>query len=105
MVPPVAPGASVVLGPLRFRPPAPQTAGLGNGTFVLGARIVQPFDVAPAGGGSAAVRASNNVALRTIKSAEELDLRPVRGQDDDGKDESHDGLRKSGRNLTIMSRL
>lgn len=66
-VPPVPAGGTVVLGPLRFRPPAPETASLGNGAFVLGARLVHPFDVALSAAGPAAVRASNNVAIRPLR--------------------------------------
>jgi len=66
IVPTIAPGAVVVLGPLRWRPPAPELANLGNGAFMIGVRIVQPFDVAPAGSGLTAVRASNNVATRNV---------------------------------------
>jgi len=66
VVPPVAPNGVVILGPLRWRPPVPETAGLGNGTFVVGVRIVQPFDVPPVGSGLSAVRSSNNVGLRTV---------------------------------------
>ena len=65
-VPPVPPGGVVVLDPLRFLPPPPESAGLGNGAFVLGARLVQPFDVALSAAGQDAVRASNNVAIHPI---------------------------------------
>lgn len=66
-IPPVKPGGSVVLGPLRFRPPAPEASTFNNGAFVLGVRILHAFDYAAAGAGPNAVRASNNVAIRPIK--------------------------------------
>jgi DNA-binding beta-propeller fold protein YncE len=66
-VPPLAPGASAVLGPLRFLPPSPDSSQFNNGAFLLGVRILNSFDYAPAGTGLAAVRASNNVAIRPIK--------------------------------------
>ncbi|MEK6373548.1 MAG: hypothetical protein AABO58_12720 [Acidobacteriota bacterium] len=66
LAPPVPAGGSTIVGPLRWRPPAPEPAGLGNGTYTVGLRIVHPYDVAPAGAGLAAVRESNNVALRSV---------------------------------------
>ncbi|MCE4555052.1 CARDB domain-containing protein [Roseateles cellulosilyticus] len=68
-VPPLAAGASVVLGPLRLRPPPPDSALFNDGAFVLGVRILDAYDQAPAGAGPAAVRAGNNVAVRPIKVA------------------------------------
>ncbi|MBP7112899.1 MAG: nitrite reductase, copper-containing [Nitrosomonas sp.] len=67
VIPAVPPGGTVVLGPLRFRPPQPETAGLGNGIFMLSARIVHQYDVAQSASGPVAVRASNNVAIRPIR--------------------------------------
>lgn len=65
-IPSLAPGAASILGPFTFRPPQPEISGSGNGRFVLGVRIVHPFDVAISSGGMQAVRDSNNVALRTV---------------------------------------
>jgi hypothetical protein len=68
-VPPLAPGSSVVLGPLRLQPPAPETSTFNNGAVVLGVRILDAYDHAPPGAGNAGVRASNNVAIRPVKVA------------------------------------
>lgn len=68
-VPPLPAGGSVLLGPLRLRPPAPETSTFNDGRFVLGARILEAYDRAPTGAGLTPIRASNNVAIRPIKVA------------------------------------
>ncbi len=65
-VPLIAPGGVMVLGPLLWRPPAPETAAARDGGFRLGVRIINPYDYPPVGNSTTMVRDSNNVADRRV---------------------------------------
>ncbi len=60
----VAGGGVRVVGPLVWRPPAPEKLGQKDGRAHLLLRLGHAHEPLPAGGGLASVRASNNVALR-----------------------------------------
>jgi M6 family metalloprotease-like protein len=57
----------VVVGPLLWRPPAPETAIAGDGNFYLLTRLLQIDDPTEAATGLEEVRLNNNIALRKVK--------------------------------------
>jgi hypothetical protein len=57
----------VVVGPLVWRPPAPESAQAQDGQFYLLVRLLNLYDPTAAGNGVAAVQANNNLALRPTK--------------------------------------
>jgi M6 family metalloprotease-like protein len=63
-VPIVPPGGTVVVGPLLWRPPAPESAIANDGKFRLAVRVTNPYDFPPSGNASSATRDSNNVTER-----------------------------------------
>ena len=65
-VPPLPPGGVKVVGPLVWRPPAPESLPAADGRVELFARIVHLADPAVPGGGFESVRANNNVARRGV---------------------------------------
>lgn len=65
-VPMVEAGGRVVVGPILWRPPAPETAIAGDGVFRLGVRASNPYDFPPSGGSTTMARDSNNVSERRV---------------------------------------
>lgn len=59
----------VVVGPLVWRPPAPESAAVGDGTFYLLARLLHIDDASQDAPGPEGVRLNNNIALRRAQVA------------------------------------
>jgi M6 family metalloprotease-like protein len=66
-VPIVPPGGTVVVGPILWRPPAPDSAIADDGRFRLAVRVTNPYDYPPSGNASTATRDSNNVTERRVQ--------------------------------------
>lgn len=70
---PTVPGATLsahgvtVVGPIIFRPPAPETSATADGRFVLTARVSNLYDKLTAATGLDEVRKNNNLAIRPIQ--------------------------------------
>ena len=65
-VPQVAPGGNIVIGPIVWRPPAPETTSDQLGTLNVLVRSINVFDPTAPASGLDEVRGSNNVALRRV---------------------------------------
>ncbi len=59
-------GGTVVVGPLLWRPPAPESAAAGDGKFRLGVRVSNPYDYPPSGNSTTMARDSNDVTERPV---------------------------------------
>jgi M6 family metalloprotease-like protein len=70
---PTVPGATMtahgvtVVGPLLFRPPAPEDASAGDGRFLLMARVSNLYDRLTPATGLDEVRQNNNLAVRPVQ--------------------------------------
>jgi sugar lactone lactonase YvrE len=65
-VPPIPGNGVVVIGPIVWRPPTPDSAMARDGVFRLGVRIANPYDYPPSEDSLTILRASNNVSERRV---------------------------------------
>jgi sugar lactone lactonase YvrE len=72
---PTVPGSTMaghgvtVVGPIVFRPPAPESAAAGDGRFLLSARVSNLYDRLTPATGLDEVRKNNNISLRPVQVA------------------------------------
>jgi sugar lactone lactonase YvrE len=62
----VAAGGTVVVGPLVWRPPPPDSAVCRSGVFRVGVRAVNPYDYPPTGNSVTLARDANNITERML---------------------------------------